>query len=486
MQRRPRLRRLVGAFAAALLAACDGGQRGSPEVAPLSVEPPPTFPVVAAALERLAPDPAPSPDAVDPEELAGLLEYSLTADARSRPLVLADLERLGAGAAPLLAEWASDGERDADLRRAALDGLAALGAPTGSAELLGLLTRGKPAWIRARAAWQLGTLADDRLLPDLCLRLKYEVDSETVVWIAWALARLGNYSGFEAVAVVEGRDIDGALRATIADHLAEFGGEDGPATASGLAQFWREPPADFPWPERSAGYELALWRWIERLDEYQLRGVDDARFVFAHQGPEAAPLLAAALDDHSPYVRLHAAQGLQRMGARARRARPALLAALERPDLAPAAAEALGAIGGAGVREALEARLIPPAAPELRLAAARALGLLADPAAQPRLRAVRASQAAEARPFRELQQAVDEALAYSGAGDEVAGALLRWRAAPDLEPSSSERALLAWLAARGTAGDATAAELLARHRAGFADPAARASFWSAVAELRAP
>ena len=59
-----------------------------------------------------------------------------------------------------------------------------------------------------------------------------------------------------------------------------------------------------------------LWRLVSDLsgEHFQLRGVDDARFILSRLGPWSAAEFAAALEDDDPYVRLHVAQVLERMG----------------------------------------------------------------------------------------------------------------------------------------------------------------------------
>lgn len=472
-------RALIGALVGALVAALGAcGEPAAPPPPPADPEPPPLAPVTVerlAALEATVPFAGglAEPDSDLARRTASLVEsVAYSRDARLRRLGLDELKGLGDDAAAPLRDVALAVERADAERAAALEALGALDSQAAALALVGVLETGRPAWVRARAAWHLGGVAEDRTVCALIKCLKYEGDEETAIWIAWALGALQNLSGLDALTVVRGRASAEALWPSIDGILAEWTERYG-TDVDGLRALWHGPPTEALSPARSDAWRLEVWRWIFRLDEFQLRGVDDARFIFSQLGPAAVPLLAETLRDESRYRRLHAAQGLERMGARARGAVPALIAGLNRPDLAPQAARSLGAIGGEGVRAALVDRLAPHRDPGLRVAAARALGALGEPAAAPAL--IRIVER-EVDSFTELDQAAAESLAHLGEGDRVAALLLALRAHPAVEPSTSQNALLAWLDGRAAAGDAAAGALAARLRAGE-------DAWDAVHDL---
>lgn len=200
-----------------------------------------------------------------------------------------------------------------------------------------------------------------------------------------------------------------------------------------------------------------LWRIVSKLsgEHFQLRGVDDARFVLARLGPWAARELALALGDRDAYVRLHTAQVLERMGADGAPAVDALEAALSDRDhgVAGQAAEALtvvaAASGKAPLIERAEAALLqrlddrPPY--EVRVALARALSKLPGGGPTERLR-----QLFDDAPGSDMRLAAAEGLLKSEADRPAA---LTWLS-DELEarvgdPAGAEALLEAWLRGGG-------------------------------------
>jgi len=200
-----------------------------------------------------------------------------------------------------------------------------------------------------------------------------------------------------------------------------------------------------------------LWRMVSKLsgEHFQLRGVDDARFVLARLGPWAARELAHALGDRDPYVRLHTAQVLERMGEDGAPAADALARALADRDhgVAGQSAEALAviveAVGDPALADRAEAALVarldeaPPY--EARVALARALSRLPDGGPTERLRAL-----FDGAPGSDMRLAAAEGLLES---EEHRAAALAWLA-DELEatvgdPAGAEALLEQWLRAGG-------------------------------------
>jgi HEAT repeat protein len=203
--------------------------------------------------------------------------------------------------------------------------------------------------------------------------------------------------------------------------------------------------------ELSPAHQLELWRLIAGFSEWQLRGVDDGRFVLQREHARAAPLLAQALVDRDRYVRMHSAQALERMGKRAQAAGPQLLAALDDREIAPQVARSLGALGYRAAEAARIARLAPSQPLELRVAAARALGRLGLP-----------TSSASLEPYCRELEPLDLRAALACALVECAPAtasraaierVLQHLTSQEVESAELENALEMWLAASSEAGN---------------------------------
>lgn len=439
MIRRPSIALLLA------LAAC--GDRGAPSgpAAPAV----PSFELREVVAERAdsgtTDAPAPLADALV-EELRGLCSLAAGDDAMLR-IAREDVARLPEGAERALADAALDAELSDAERAAALDLIDVEGAHGADvlADLAASATRGTPAWVRARAAWRLSQGGPDHVVPALLQPLKYDKDHETVVWLATALARRANYSGIDGLIAIT-RVADSPAMQNAQYQLNAILQEVGLESVDELWRAWRsgDPEGLLPHPVRSERYRGEVWRWIGRLNEFQLRGVDDARFILERMDRDAAAVLAEALHERDVHVRVHVAQCLQRMGPRGVVAGPELVRGLAEPELAPHAAIALGRIGYAPALAPLRERLGSGTSLDLRLASARALGFLGDPAAAPDLRALFDAEPAE------LAQASAESVALLDAdARDAAERLLAWIEDPRVEPSSSERALRGWLYERG-------------------------------------
>jgi HEAT repeat protein len=417
----------------------------------------------AASLQRAEP-----PEDVD-ERVDGLLATLTSAQARMREIALEELGGLGDGVVETLELRLGDRSRDAPTRSAAAEALGVLGAGGSRAAAEALLARLESSrgavepepWIYAQCAWRLGRVEQPWVVPRLLLCLKYETDHETVVWIADSLARYGLLSGLDALFVVA-QEGSADVRGHAQGVLLRLQGELGASDWNDLARRWRageEPPSERLADER---YACEAWRTIAALAEWQLRGVDDGRYVLSRLGSGEARWLGEALADEDVYVRLHSAQCLERMGPRGAPAGPDLVARLDDPQVGPQAAAALGAVGHAPAAGPLQERAAAGRPLELRVAAVRALGQLAPPGLE-----------ALARPLLEPDEPVDlrcaaaAALLAAAPADAPAAALAQpvrlligWMTSGEVDPRVPEDALGTWLGLRAEVGDDAARALL--------------------------
>lgn len=439
-------------LALALLAALAGcGENesvpGAPPAAPAHQA------VVANAIAELSaslPHDAPA-SAADPELVDGLVQFLAGADARSRELPLEEIRGVGDGALSALAGIALDEERRGEERSAAIELIAAIGTRAAGLQLVELCASTNPTWIRSHAAWRLTELDPrvDVVLPGLLLRLRSETDHEAAIYVASALASRRNFAGLEMLEQLAAQAPDEGARSRAAGQLAAIVEREGVPDARTLIERWHGRAPGFEPAEPSAHLRLAAWNWIRTLsgDTFQLRPVDDGRFLLMRLGPWIVEPLAAALDDEDPYVRLHSAQCLERMGAVARPAVPALIAALDDPRLAPQAAMSLGAIGGPEVLAAL-LNAVESDGHELRVAAARGLGALGDALA---LQPLRAALVDESNPL-DLRQAVAESMLQLESDDpRPLPLLVECLTNPAADVGGAERALQSWIDERDDA-----------------------------------
>lgn len=434
----PRAPDLV-ALGALLLAACSPKSAG----AGFALEPV-VAPAIAQLEAELAREPSASPpvDADLEEHVRGLVFDLPGARGRMRDLSLGELAELGDPAVPVLAAILADPRTSDAPRAAAIDGLAAVDSPAAAAHLAGQVESGQPVWARAYAAAAIARTKQDHVVPRLLLRLKYEADSTTVIELAGALASFGNYAGLDGLFVLRHSPAP-EVAALASERLSQLAAAAGFADGEALWRAWSGRDSDAPLPsvDPSALHRLEIWKRIARLSEHDLRAVDDARFVLSRSAAWVVEPLCRALHDEDVYTRVHAAQCLQRMGARAATAGPALVAALAEPRLAPAATLALGSIAyPAGITEVAR-RVERGFDPELRVAAAQALGPLNLPAgALPLKRALDASEPID------LRQAAALSLLMLGHDRESVAFLAECLTLPGADADAAEAALDGWLA----------------------------------------
>lgn len=434
-------------------------------------EPFETRPVVApriAALEReVASDPPiAEPDPELTERVRGLVLDLPMLPSKLRTLQLDEIASIGDAALPVLAAFVVDDGLAEDRRIIAIECAAAIDTPRSVALVAEQIESARAPRVRASAARALVRSSHDELVPRLLLRLKYEMDGETVVWLAVALARFGNYAGLDGVRTLASTDRDSEVQAFAREKWEELASAAGLENGERLWKAWNDGDAigRVPRSEPSARHRLALWRWIAKLSEHDLRAVDDARFVLSRSDASVVEPLCEALHEKDLYIRVHAAQCLERMGLRARAAGPGLVGALAEARLAPAAAAALGAVGHSSSASVLVRCLDPNADPELRVAAARALASVKHPAAIDALRGL-----LQSRERSDVRQAAAQSLVMQGHGDDAAPLLIKCLIAPGADASGAEAALEGWLVERTQRGESEAEGLLERWRS-FAGP----------------
>lgn len=146
-----------------------------------------------------------SGDAELVEHVTGLLE-SVESASLGR-VAREELASLAPASLPILARWLDDAERPAAQRIAAIEALGAADTRYGAEKLLARIEamrtrKNDEAWVRAHCAWRLGQGTQDWVVPRMIRQMRYETDHETVIWMARALARFGNFSGLDALVVV--------------------------------------------------------------------------------------------------------------------------------------------------------------------------------------------------------------------------------------------------------------------------------------------
>lgn len=438
----------------------------------------PTIPSLAGVVaERLANLTAADTEAPVPTtermELTQELLQTRVHGGEFRDLAFKDLASLGKAAVLPLAQWARDGSLDNALRQAAVELLGVLAQePSGAAaseRLLDLTTTATEPWLRAHAAWRLGTSHSDHVLPRLVLRLNYESDPEAFLWVASSLARGGCLAGLGGLMDLASRGDERATRAQaeitwIEEQLAD--------SAAKLLQRWSSSEASaLPLAAPSEAQLSEIWSLVQDLsgDTFALRPVDDARYILSHLGPWCARELAAALWDTDPYVRLHVAQVLERMGPRARETEMALVVALTEVQVAPAVAEALGSVGSPRSLNPLLAASQAGQPHELRVAAVRGLGDLGLPGALDTIQKLfRELKDPSQEHLQDLRLASAKALVQLGSGDEASTWLLQ-QMEHGPGNSDAEQAIGLWLT-KGTAGGRLGFEAASRHWQAQSDP----------------
>jgi len=410
--------------------------------------PPPAYelrPVSRAALASLPEErEAAAPDAQLVERLRTQVAERAHLQGKLRALALGDIAATPEAAIAAADALLSDAAASDEARRSALEVLGGLDTPAASralAKRVDIQTSHEP-WIRACAAFELGRHSFDGVVPGMCAQLKYETDGETVVWIAALLAKHENFSGLDGLRVLAARaptpDVQERARST----LEQIARDAGFADADVLYAAWNSPDPEHrvPREQPSPALRAEIWRRVAQLGAFDLKLVDDARFVLSRSPWWVVDVLVEALHEEAPQLRTCVAQSLERMGARANSACPALVQALEEPRMAPAVATALAAIGCTDALEPLVRCTQKGRDAELRHAAARALAVLGT---QRSIDVLTQLLAAAETP--DLRQTAAESLVALGKGELGVPLLVECLTRPGADHDTAERALERWL-----------------------------------------
>ena len=252
--------------------------------------------------------------------------------------------------------------------------------------------------VRQRAAWLCGDSQQTVLQVPLLLRLKYELDRQTIIWVADALAKLGNDSGLMWLAAAFAHQDTANQAGQMAIHaLTERGVElpeeptwgDLSKLLKVQADNWRATGVSArkgtPAPDEAA-LTARLAHQLQTPEGTQLRPVDDARFIMTRLGTIGVPMLTRTLQAQEHYLRTMPLQILAELGTAASGATAAILPLLADPLTASYAVRALGELHATTALDHLRPLLEDPDT-ELRAAAAQALGLLDDTDSLPQLEA---------------------------------------------------------------------------------------------------
>ena len=247
--------------------------------------------------------------------------------------------------------------------------------------------------VRRRAAWLCGRSQQPILQLALLLALKYEKDPETVVWLADALQALGNDAGLAWLdaAIGDERTADQAGQLAIAALRARNvvlpeapTWEQVRTPLQKLVDDWRQngtpslPGAKAP---PASELEPRLAAHLITPNGWQLRPVDEARFVFRNLGVLGVPMLCRMAVDERHHLRTMPLEVMANLGHAARSAADAVLPLLGDTASCADAIRALGEIG-ATQHAVFVRRFLGDPDSELRRASVIALGLLKDEASR--------------------------------------------------------------------------------------------------------
>jgi len=253
--------------------------------------------------------------------------------------------------------------------------------------------------VRQRAAWLCGLSGQAALQVPLLKRLKYELDAMTVVWVADALCKLGNDHGIGWLSAAMSREatrdqagqlaID-ALRARAADLPESPSWEDlHRLCAEATAQWQRTGETTLenaPAPDQTE-LDARLAELMQTPASFQLRPVDDARYILRSLGKHGLPMMVATLQAEELKLRTMPLQELANLGRAARSTANDVMALLGDPLTSLYAVRTLGEIGATEALPHLRA-LLGDFDTDVRAAATMAVGVLEDEQSRPTLEAM--------------------------------------------------------------------------------------------------
>lgn len=350
------MKRVAGVLLLAL-AACGRPTAAPPTPAPLSDPPPPRLVAHEAALTKLAASGPVPPDAKKLAELAELAALAFGGEASDRRLASRSHAALRDDPA---ARWGLEiaiRHDDVAIRRGALALLAE-----------------QPR----QASW-----------PDLLMRLKYELQPFARLDVLRALALHGNAAGLaELAASFQRSDLADQAGAYAIEILQKCGRDPGTAPSweqlgqglLELAREWTDTGRAAALPQPTPEPELLrarLARHLAALNGFQLRPVDDARFVVSRSGGLGLELVAPCVLAQEALLRSHSLEICQQLGVVAAPLTEAVLSLLGDPLTRAEAVRTLGRLRATQAAPRIRAWLDHPAL-EVRCAAAGALGPLGD------------------------------------------------------------------------------------------------------------
>ncbi len=319
---------------------------------------------------------------------------------------LARLEALAHGgpqppAPTLVAQWREMAElafgADSADRRLAVRAANALRDEPGARWALEDALGHADAAVRRGVLTLLGELGLQASLPPLLMRLKYEPDPQARLDVIAALTRLGNGAGLEELAASFARpDLAEAAGALAIDALRRAGTEPGENPTwdqlrtgiDALHDTWRRTGQVPPLAAGTAEPELLAARFathLVALTGFQLRPVDDARFVLSRSGTLGLEMLRPCLLASEPFLRTHSLEIVRDLGVAASPLTDAVLPLLGDPLTRADAVRTLGRLRAVAVAPRLREWLAHENL-EVRCAAAGALGPIGDRTALPTLR----------------------------------------------------------------------------------------------------